>query len=126
MTRTWTILLLGCCLANCTPKPPSIAGACYQGRLVKKGTCGQRVVELLGKDDTRLELAKQWRDSLSGREYQNVFTVANSCDFPANIQQGETFSFRLTASTGASCVQCYAYTPVPTEKNNILIGCTKQ
>jgi hypothetical protein len=125
MNFRWLVAGFACCsLPFCTPRPQAV-NSCFQGRLVKKGICGQRVIELVGAG-TGLAAARHWRDSLSGKDFENVFTVANPCDFPATVQQGDTFEFRLTRTPGGGCVQCYAYTPVPAEKNNILIGCVKQ
>ncbi len=109
----------------CTPKSQMAVGKnCFTGKLVKKGICGQRVIQLMSRSAEGIELARNWTDSLSRKNYENVFTVANSCDFPATVQEGDEFSFMLTRVPGSGCAQCYAYTPIPDQKNNITVGCT--
>lgn len=110
--------------AACSPRPQSDASAtCFKGRLVKRGICGQRVVQLLSAPADAVVMAREWTDSLSGKKYENVFTVGNLCNFSASIAEGEVFDFSITTEQPANCVTCYAYTPVPREKNNIAVGC---
>ena len=109
----------------CSPKPQAGPGTCYTGKLVKRGICGQRVVHLVDGPQQGLAFARSWTDSLSGKQYMNVFAVSNTCDFPASIKQDEEFSFSLTTTPGSGCVQCQAYTPVPGEKNDVVVGCVK-
>lgn len=127
-----TVLLSAVLLvAACSPKPqadsPELnrSTTCFKGKLVKRGICGQRVIQLLSDPSSTVAMAKDWTDSLSNRQYQNVFTVANPCDFPAAIKEGEEFTFSITTNPGSNCITCYAYTPVPAEKNNIKTGCTQ-
>jgi Cu/Ag efflux protein CusF len=98
---------------------------CFQGKLVKRGICGQRVIQVLDQQTTGLELARTWTDSLSHRQYENVFTVANPCNFPVDIKEGDTFSFNVVTAEDSACVQCYAFTPVPAQQNKISTGCTR-
>lgn len=109
----------------CATKPPvNKAGNCFTGKLVKKGICGQRVVQLLSVPVEGIVYAENWTDTLSHKQYSKVFTVSNSCNFPVAIKEGEEFRFTLTTERGSTCVQCYAYTATPEEKNNILTGCS--
>jgi hypothetical protein len=121
MKTTIVILLLA--FIACSPKPQN-ANSCFKGKLVKRGICGQRVIQLLSEPVDAVIMATQWTDSLSGKQYQNVFTVANPCDFPASIKEGEEFNFSITTLPGENCATCYAYTPVPKENNKIATGCT--
>jgi hypothetical protein len=108
---------------GCSPKPQNMPTSCFKGRLVKRGICGQRVIQLMSEPTESIVIARNWTDSMSGKKYQNVFTVANPCDFPAEIKEGEDFTFSLTTTPGSGCITCYAYTPVPKEGNNIVRGC---
>jgi hypothetical protein len=101
---------------------------CFRGILVKKGICGQRVIQISSQNKDAVSYATQWKDEISGKRYENVFTVDNSCAFPAAIKEGEEFNFELTADKANDCVQCAAYTPVPKEKNSIIVStnCTEQ
>ncbi len=101
---------------------------CLKGILVKSGICGQRVIEITSQNKNGVTYAAQWTDELSKKTYKNVFTVENSCAFPAAIKEGDEFSFKLTSDTSNDCVQCRAYTPVPNEVNSIIVvvDCSSQ
>lgn len=107
----------------CSPKPQNTLISCFKGKLVKRGICGQRVIQLLSEPTVEIVMARDWTDSMSGKKYENVFTVANPCDFPAAIKEGEEFRFSITTTPGSGCITCYAYTTVPKESNNIVSGC---
>lgn len=117
------IIIFVLCFIACSPKPQNIVTTCFQGKLVKKGICGQRVIQLLSEPVELITMARNWTDSMSGKKYENVFAVANPCDFPATIKEGETFTFSITTNPGRDCITCYAYTPVPKQMNNIVSGC---
>src|SRR5918998_1611997 len=95
---------------------------CLTGVLVKAGICGQRVIKVTSHNKGGLAYAAIWQDQSSGKTYENVFTVANSCTFPTTIKEGEQINFKLTTNTANDCAQCMAITPVPAEKNNIIVG----
>ena len=97
-------------------------GHCLKGILVKKGICGQRVIKIISPNKEGVAYASQWKDEFSGKIYENVFTVENLCAFPATINEGDELSFRLTSDKANDCVQCKAYTPVPNEKNSIIVN----
>jgi hypothetical protein len=118
---TIATILLFC--QYCSPKPQNGSTTCLEGKLVKRGICGQFVVQLLSNPVDGLVYAPQWTDSMSNKSYENVFTIANPCSFPATIKEGETFSFSITQNTDSPCIQCKAYTPTPSQRNNIITGC---
>ena len=110
----------------CTTRSQTNAmAACFTGKLVKSGICGQKVIQLLSERVEGIAFAEKWTDSLSNKEYENVFTVGNACDFPVSIREGDEFSFALTVIPPSDCIQCYAYTPVPAQKNHIITGCVR-
>lgn len=100
---------------------------CFKGILVKKGICGERVIKIISENRDGLSYTAQWKDE-AGKSYENVFAVDNSCAFPAAISEGAEFNFKLTAAAKNDCVRCAAHTPVPAEKNSIVIStdCTEQ
>ena len=97
-------------------------GECLKGVLVKKGICGQRVVKVLSEDKNGIRLASSWKDESSGKTFTDVFAVENSCSFPSSISEGGEFTFKLSSVKDNGCVTCQAYTPVPAEKNSILVS----
>lgn len=122
-TLLFSVLATG--LVMCAPRPQTDEKTCFTGKLVKKGICGQRVVELIGVPKGGLSIAQTWTDSLGKKSYQNVFAVGNTCSFPGEIKEGEEFSFTMTTRPDTSCIQCMAYTAVPEQKNSILVGCPR-
>ena len=126
MARLFIIIMSFYAFQMCTTRSQTNAlGACFTGKLVKSGICGQKVVQLLSERVEGIALAEKWTDSLSNKEYENVFTVGNACDFPVSIKEGDEFSFALTVIPPSDCIQCYAYTPVPAQKNHIITGCVR-
>lgn len=112
-------------IAACSPKLQNGPKTCFQGKLVKRGICGQRVIQLLSKPSEAVLIAGKWTDSLGNKQYENVFTVANPCDFPASIKEDEVFTFSITTTPGTGCITCYAYTATPRQSNNIVTGCAE-
>jgi len=96
---------------------------CLQGKIVKKGLCGQLVVQLLSQQADGLQIAAAWHDSSTGTTHQNVFSVANYCDQPQNLSVGQIINFSVQSSTTKDCAICQAYTPIPEEKTPIQINC---
>jgi hypothetical protein len=95
---------------------------CYSGKLMVKGICGQRVVTVLEPlQEESLLIRKIWIHPDNGDTLVNVFSVDNTCDFPAAIDSGAVFRFKLGTANKNDCIQCMAYTPVPEEKNVIVV-----
>ena len=97
-------------------------GDCIRGTLVKKGMCGQLVVKIISEKKNEITYASSWKDESTGKTHENVFTVENSCAFPNSINEGGEFYFKVTSKSSNDCVQCAAFTPVPKEKNSILVS----
>ena len=119
----FVFVLCSCHKSTSTASSKADSDGCYSGKLVKKGICGQYVVELQSVDAQGLEIAASWYDSSSSISYQNVFTVANPCDFPATIKQGKTINFTIATSAKNTCSLCEAFTPTPAAKNIVFAGC---
>ncbi len=119
------VLLMVSCSCNKAGSGASSKTAveCLEGRLVKRGICGQYVIEVLSPGARGMEVAASWNDPSSGISYKNVFTVANPCDFPGTIKQGDAFRFAPGTSGKTACGLCEAYTPTPAAKNVIFINC---
>ena len=98
-------------------------GTCFKGILVKRGICGQRVIQLVSHLSEGPAIQEHWTDTMSGKSYVNVFAVQNKCEFPSNIKESEAFSFYLADRIGNECGHCEAYTPVPQVQHMVNIGC---
>jgi hypothetical protein len=101
----------------------SIEGSqCVKGVLVKKGICGQRIIKITSQNKVGVAYAAQWKDDISGQVHENVFAVENFCSFPVSINEGDEITFKLTTNKTNDCVTCQAFTPVPGEKNSIIVN----
>ena len=97
---------------------------CIKARLEIKGVCSNYVIKVLeGKIDT-LKVKGSWTDPSTGTTYQNVFALGNPCDFPTDINEGDTFYMYMLGDSSRSCAVCQAFRPVPDVKNSILVSKT--
>ncbi|MBD0332990.1 MAG: hypothetical protein ICV66_10065 [Chitinophagaceae bacterium] len=115
----FALLFSSCGKSTSTVSSKTNSEECCTGILVKKGICGQYVIELQSVDAQGLEIAANWYDSTSGKSYQNVFTVANPCDFPTAFKQGDKVNFTVGNSAKNICSLCEAFTPTPAARNII-------
>jgi hypothetical protein len=86
-----------------------------EGRFAAKlvaSLCSHYVVEIT---DSRFQkTGMDWKDG-TGKQYNNVFTVKNYCDFgKAGLKTGDRFTAILVDSaTQAGCAVCLAYMETP-------------
>ena len=73
-----------------------------------------------GNADSSL-INTSWTDESSGKAYKNVFGLANPCDFPENIKEGDEFYFVIDTAKGKNCPVCMAYYPTPPKKLSIKV-----
>lgn len=95
---------------------------CFKGILVKKGICGQYVIKVLTEDKQGLNFAATWTDESSAKTFTNVFTAENFCSFPSSASEGDEISFKVTTVKENACIVCQAFTPVPAEKNSVIVS----
>ena len=96
--------------------------ACFKGKLVLKGICMNYVIQITeGNVDTSLyEIS--WQNPESGITYQNVFGLESICTFPPIINEGDEFYFTIPKKPIVqTCLQCKAYSPIPSKLINIEI-----
>src|SRR5688572_20643713 len=88
----------------------------YKGRLEIKAICSNYTISVIeGNIDTALVVAN-WSDENTGKAYKNVFKLDEPCNFPASINQGDEFYFKIDTSAPKGCIVCMAYYPVPPKK----------
>ena len=84
------------------------------GKLVLKGICMNYVIEVLDGDIDSDLIENEWTNEETNVVYKNVFALGSVCDFPDNIEEGETFQFSIdTNDVNQSCAVCEAYSPTP-------------
>ncbi len=88
----------------------------YKGKLEIKALCMNYTIKLVeGNIDTSM-ISANWTDESTGKSYKNVFGLANPCDFPSTIEQGDEFYFKIDTVKDRNCAVCMAYYPTPPKK----------
>lgn len=88
------------------------ATGCYKGRLEVKGICSNYTIKVL--DATGLAWTQsKWTDEQTGKKHTQVFKLANPCNFPESIKEGDEFYFTLDTGKLERCTTCMAYYPTP-------------
>ena len=99
---------------NCSEKKKE--SELLKGKLEIKALCMNYTIRLLeGAADTS-KIAATWTDETTGKTYTNVFGLANPCDFPSTIKQGDEFYFSIDTVKEKNCAVCMAYYPTPPKK----------
>ncbi len=92
----------------------------FKGKLEIKAICMNYTIRVLDNIDT-LNVVTQWTDETTKKSYKNVFALANPCNFPDSIKQGDEFYFVIDAISTKPCMVCLAYYPIPGKKLPIKI-----
>jgi hypothetical protein len=96
-------------------------GNTYKAKLETKALCMNYTLTLTeGNIDTSL-INTSWTDESKGKTFANAFGLANPCDFPSTINEGEEFSFTIDTAKGKECAVCMAYYPTPPRKLKIKV-----
>ena len=99
-----------------------LPSGCYKGRLELKGICMNYTVKIIeGNIDTSL-IQSSWTNPSNGVTYKNVFKLGSVCDFPADINQGDCFYFKIGNTNNQGCAVCQAYYPTPQKVLSITVS----
>lgn len=113
------IFLLTISATKCNEKKAT--GTVYKARLEISGICMNYTIKLLeGNMDTSM-IVSSWTDETTNKTYSNVFALANPCNFPGTIKEGDEFYFKIDTVSTEPCMLCMAYYPVPGKKLPIKI-----
>jgi hypothetical protein len=93
----------------------------YQGKLEIKAICMNYTISVLDENIDTLKVLTDWTDETTKKSYKNVFALANPCNFPDSIKQGDEFYFTIDTLSTKPCMVCMAYYPVPGKKLPIKI-----
>jgi len=102
-------------------KDDSKIGNIYNGKLVKKGICMNYVIQVNNKDFPKELIEEFWIDDFTSKEFSNVFALESVCDFPTNIDEGQSFKFIIDQKKDNFCAVCKAYSPVPSKYLSITV-----
>lgn len=96
-------------------------GNTYKAKLETKALCMNYTLRVLeGNIDTSL-VNGSWTDETTGKTYTNAFGLANPCDFPSSINEGDEFYFTIDTAVVKNCAVCMAYYPTPDRKLSIKV-----
>lgn len=113
------ILLLSATADKCNSKKDS--SKVYKARLETKALCMNYTFTLIeGKLDTSM-VNSTWTDESKNQTYSNAFGLANPCDFPSTINEGDEFYFTIDTARTQDCAVCMAFYPTPPRKLNIKV-----
>lgn len=108
------VIFLSLPAKNCSNKENETAK--LKAKLEIKALCMNYTFRLIeGKLDTS-QIVANWTDETTGKSYTNVFGLANPCDFPSTIKEGDEFYFTVVNEKGKDCAVCMAYYPTPRKK----------
>ena len=89
---------------------------CFKGRLEIKGVCMNYTIKVLeGNIDPSL-IQATWTNPQTNITYENVFGLANTCNFPPTIAEGDEFYFVISEKPLENCGVCQAFYPTPGKK----------
>jgi len=93
-----------------------------RGKLVIKELCSHYVVQVISGNVDTSKVVSGWKDEKRKATFDRVFTVANRCDFPSTLNEGDEFEFTFDPNPPPqNCVVCMAYYPIPDKTNPIKI-----
>jgi hypothetical protein len=98
------------------PYPPQ---GSFNAKLVAS-FCAFQIVQIVDADGKGQGM--DWKDP-SGKQYTNVFTVNNHCDFTlAGLKTGDSFKAVIVEQpTISTCAVCFGYMDTPPLKWNIKV-----
>lgn len=90
-----------------------VDGPPLKGKLAVNGICSNITITLVEGELEPTQFENSWTDPITGITYQKAFRLANPCQFPSHIREGDEFYFRVRPSVNESCVTCLAFYPTP-------------
>lgn len=105
-------------------KAVSPATNCFKGKLEIKAACMNYTISVVEGNMDSSMIAASWTDENTNISYNNVFALASPCNFPKEINQGDTFYFTIDTTTKQDCAVCLLYYPVPPKSLSISVHTT--
>ena len=107
---------------ECTNNNKAIG--CYKGKLAIKGICSNYTITVLEGNLDSSKISKSWTDENTNRTYSDVFALNSPCSFPADINEGDEFYFKVKEEEDKNCNVCMAYYPTPPKRLSITVAKT--
>ncbi|MBM3412236.1 MAG: hypothetical protein FJY19_02520 [Bacteroidetes bacterium] len=90
-----------------------LTGPLLKGKLSVNGICANITITLVEGNLNPDQFESSWVDPVTGITHLKAFRLANPCQFPTHINQGDEFYFRVTTRVKENCATCLAYYPTP-------------
>jgi len=113
--QKFILILISIALFSCSKLPASGSGNNNSNTTEKikakvvRITCASTTIEIL--DAAHYNLGVSWTMEGTSNTYEHVAVVANKCEFPSNLKEGDTFYFQVINESDASnnCAVCMMY-----------------
>jgi hypothetical protein len=90
-----------------------VDGPLLKGKLAVNGICANITITLVEGNLDPTQFENSWTNPITGITYQKAFRLANPCQFPSHIREGDEFYFRVSPRANENCVTCLAFYPTP-------------
>ncbi|MEN9858446.1 MAG: hypothetical protein RIT50_568 [Bacteroidota bacterium] len=91
----------------------NLTGPILKGKLAVNGICSNITITLLEGELEQNQFENRWTDPVTGITHQKAFRLANPCQFPSHISEGDEFYFRVSTRVDNNCATCQAFYPTP-------------
>lgn len=85
----------------------------FKGKLAVAGICGNYTIVLVDGNLPSNTYENTWVDPQTSISYSKAFRLANICDFPNSVQEGDEFYFYIESRPNEQCATCLAFYPTP-------------
>jgi hypothetical protein len=116
-----SFILISASAKKCGHKKSALADGCYKGKLEIKANCMNYTISIIDGNFESSMVDANWKDETTGKEYKNVFALGSRCNFPATINAGDEFYFKIDSTSAQNCAVCMMYYPVPAKHLSIKV-----
>ena len=112
-------LLVSIVLVSCGKLPGNGSGNHDNNNAIKakviRITCASTTIQIL--DAAHYNLGETWTIEGTSNTYDHVAVVANKCELPDNLKEGDEFNFRIINEADArkDCIACMMYDYPPSK-----------
>jgi len=117
MKLLFILMALPVLAATCKKDKDENTDKLLKGKLIRTSICSGWIVQVLNDDSIGED---GWKDIKNNNvQYDNVFTVNNTCKLSFLIGNGTTLYFKIDKTTDSDCVHCMVYDGAPMTIYNI-------
>ena len=116
--RNLLFILMSVVIFSCNKLPSNgngnNDGAKIKGKVIRI-TCASTTIQIL--DSAFYNLGETWTMNGTSNTYEHIATVANKCEFPDALHEGDIFNFKIIneADANNNCAVCAMYDYPPSK-----------